>query len=144
MRSRQKAGSRGTKVKLSWDCMPMSSRKNLSRTITSLQDQYGREGVEFIGYFAPCYGKAKTTSPPGQRYVSLSSREFWTRVGGGDSHFDLKVGEGVAMVCREFRERLDRDLVPQLVDALTAAATPMIGDADGNLDMEKLFRSVNR
>jgi Type II restriction endonuclease EcoO109I len=134
----------GYQVKLSWDCMPMSSRKNLSRTIGVLEEQYGREGKDFIGYFAPCYGKAKTTNPPGQRYTSLSSREFWSRVGGGDADFDLKVGEVVALTCGEFRERLEHELVPQLVEKLVSAALPILGDSEGDLDMAKLFRAVNR
>ncbi|HEY6552095.1 MAG TPA: PmeII family type II restriction endonuclease [Vicinamibacteria bacterium] len=134
----------GYQVKLSWDCMPMSSRKNLSRTIGRLEEQYRGEGKEFVGYFAPCYGKAKTTRPPGQRYVSLRSREFWSRVGGGDDDFDLKVGEVVALTCGEFRGRLERELIPRLVADLASAASPLIGDADGNLDMRKLFRAVNR
>jgi hypothetical protein len=134
----------GYQVKLSWDCMPMSSRKNLSRTVAMLEEQYGSDGKRFIGYFAPCYGKAKTTSPPGQKYISLSSREFWSKVGGGDTDFDLKVGEVVALTCGEFRERLERELIPRLVANLVSAASPLIGDADGSLDMGKLFRAVNR
>lgn len=134
----------GYQVKLSWDCMPMSSRKNLSRTIEVLEHQYGQEGSEFTGYFAPCYGKAKTTRPPGQKYISLSSREFWARVGGGDEDFDLKVGEAVALICGDFRAKLEVELIPELVEALTAAALPILGDAEGDLDMTRLFRAVNR
>jgi hypothetical protein len=134
----------GYQVKLSWDCMPMSSRKNLSVTVEKLAAQYGAEGKEFVGYFAPCYGKAKTTSPPGQAYVSLSSRTFWAKVGNGDIEFDLKVGKAVALICGEFRRRLEQDLIPTLTDSLVEAAHPIIGAPNGALDMEKLFRAVNR
>jgi hypothetical protein len=116
----------------------------LSRTIGKLEEQYRSEGKGFVGYFAPCYGKAKTTRPPGQKYVSLSSREFWSRVGAGDIDFDLKVGEVVALTCGEFRGRLARELIPRLVGELGSAASPLIGDPEGNLDMAKLFRAVNR
>lgn len=129
----------GYQVKLSWDCMPMSSRKNLSNTIKALQEQYAEESKEFVGYFAPCYGKATTTSPPGQAYVSLSSREFWTKVGKGDQNFDQKVGEAVSLICGEFRKRLQKELVPKLVTSLTRDAEPMIGGKDGHLDMAKLL-----
>ena len=134
----------GYQVKLSWDCMPISSRKNLSLTVEKLAAQYGAEGKEFVGYFAPGHGKAKTTSPPGQAYVSLSSRAFWTKVGNGDIEFDLKVGEAVALICGEFRRRLEQDLIPTLTDSLVEAADPIIGDSRGVLNMGKLFRAVNR
>lgn len=134
----------GYQVKLSWDCMPMSSRKNLSSTVRKLAAQYRTEGKEFVGYFAPCYGKATTTSPPGQAYVSLSSRAFWAKVGSGDPDFDQKVGEAVALICGEFRRRLERDLLPKLTDSLVQAADPIIGGTNGALDMGKLFRAVNK
>jgi hypothetical protein len=131
-------------VKLSWDCMPMSTRKNLSNTVRKLEKQYATEGKQFVGYFAPCYGKAGTTSPKGQAYVSLGSHEFWTKVGGGDPHFDVKVGEAVELICGGFRRRLETDLIPKLVEGLAAAAQPIIGTSDGSLDIAKLFRAVNK
>ena len=66
-------------VKMSWDCVPMSSRKNLSSTILRVRNQHKKQGKEFVGYFAPCYGRRKTSSPPGQEYVALASRAFWTQ-----------------------------------------------------------------
>lgn len=134
----------GYQIKMSWDCMPMSSRKNLSNTIRGLQKIYADQGVKFTGYFAPCYGKATTTKPSGQDYISMSSREFWTRVGGGDSGFDVRVGEVCALLCSEFRAEVLQTLVPQLVTSLVAAATPLIGDTSGNLDYDKLFRRINK
>ena len=134
----------GYQIKMSWDCMPMSSRKNLSNTIRGLKKIYADQGVEFTGYFAPCYGKATTTTPSGQDYVSMASREFWTRVGGGDDGFDVKVGEVCALLCSEFRAEVLQTLVPQLVTSLVAAATPLIGDVDGNHDYGKLFRRINK
>lgn len=131
-------------IKMSWDCMPMSSRKNLSNTIRSLKEIYRLEGRDVVGYFAPCYGKAKTTRPKGQEYVSLRSREFWSQVGGGDQNFDVRVGEVCALLCSEFRAEVIDTLVPALVAKLTAAAAEIIGDVEGNLDYERLFRRVNR
>jgi len=109
-----------------------------------LRAQYASEGKSFTGYFAPCYGKATTTSPPGQAYVSLSSREFWKKVGGGDEDFDRRVGEAVGLICGEFRSRLEQDLIPELTTSLAQDAQPIIGKPDGSLDPEKLFRAVNR
>lgn len=134
----------GYQVKLSWDCMPMSSRKNLSNTVRKLQAQYAAEGKQFVGYFAPCYGKASTTSPEKQAYVSLGSHDFWTKVGGGDPNFDVKIGEAVELICRDFRRRLETDLIPQLTERLAEAAQPIIGTSDGSLDTAKLFRAVNK
>ncbi|SDC13567.1 PmeII family type II restriction endonuclease [Nocardioides lianchengensis] len=134
----------GYQIKMSWDCMPMSSRKNLSNTIRQLERVYSDQGKTFTGYFAPCYGKATTTSPAGQAYVSMASREFWQRVGGGDDGFDVKVGEVCALLCSEFRAEVLETLVPQLVKSLVRAATPLIGDRDGNLDYSRLFRRINK
>jgi hypothetical protein len=135
---------RGYQVKMSWDCMPMSTRKNLSATIRSVRDEFAKRNVVFEGYFAPCYGKAKTTQPPGQEYISLSSKEFWELVGGGVKDYDVKVGEVCALLCAQSRGRLLESLVPDLLERLTEAAMPEIGDPDGCINYTKLFRRVNR
>ncbi|MFD0773498.1 PmeII family type II restriction endonuclease [Streptomonospora algeriensis] len=134
----------GYQVKMSWDCMPMSSRKNLSNTIRKSREIYEAEGKEFTGYFAPCYGKAKTSTPPGQEYVSLASKEFWERVGGGFKDFDVRVGEVCSILCSEFRAEIEKELIPSLLDNLTAAAQKEIGDSQGYLDYTRLFRRINR
>lgn len=134
----------GYQVKMSWDCMPMSSRKNLSNTIRRVTEEYGKTDQQFVGYFAPCYGRAKTSQAPGQDYVSLASREFWRQVGDGDNDFDVKVGKVCALLCSEFRTQVLNTLVPTLQHDLTAAAQSQIGDEAGNLDYRKLFRRVNR
>lgn len=71
---------RSFQVKMSWDCMPMSSRRNLSNTIRRVSEFYAAEGIEFTGYFAPCYGRGATKRSPGQTYVSLASRNVSTRM----------------------------------------------------------------
>lgn len=107
-------------------------------------DTYAAEGVTFTGYFAPCYGRAETTKLPGQDYVSLASRQFWKEVGNGDADFDIKVGEVCAMLCAHGRKTLIDTLVPNLVANLTAAASPIIGDKDGKLNYNRLFRRINK
>ncbi|MGA5564224.1 PmeII family type II restriction endonuclease [Streptomyces platensis] len=134
----------GYQVKMSWDCMPMSSRKNLSNTITRVREQYEAQGKEFVGYFAPCYGRAKTTKPPGQEYITLASKEFWQRVGNGEVDYDVRVGEVCALLCSEFRTEVLETLVPDLLHRLTLAAQPEIGDPEYLIDYAKLFRRVNR
>jgi Type II restriction endonuclease EcoO109I len=134
----------GYQIKMSWDCMPMSSRKNLSNTIRSVRQKYAEEGVEFVGYFAPCYGRAGTSQAPGQEYITLASKEFWARVGDDNPDFDVAVGEVCALLCAEFRSEVLFTLVPELVEKLTQAAVPEIGTADGSIDYKKLFRRVNR
>jgi hypothetical protein len=131
-------------VKMSWDCMPMSSRKNLSNTIRQLSAQYRSAGLDFVGYFAPCYGRALTSRPPGQEYISLASREFWERVGNGERDYDVKVGEVCALLCSEFRSEVLHTLVPTLVANLAQAAQSEIGDDNGAIDYRKLFRRINR
>ena len=54
------------------------------------------------------------------------------------------MGKAVALICGEFRRRLEQDLIPTLTDSLAEAAAPIIGGPNGALDMEKLFRAVNR
>ncbi|MFF2326613.1 MULTISPECIES: PmeII family type II restriction endonuclease [unclassified Streptomyces] len=134
----------GYQVKMSWDCMPMSSRKNLSHTIVKVREQYEAQGKSFVGYFAPCYGRATTTKPPGQEYITLASKEFWERVGNGETDYDVRVGEVCALLCSEFRAEVIDTLVPDLLRRLTHAAQPEIGDRDGRIDYAKLFRRVNR
>jgi hypothetical protein len=134
----------GYQVKMSWDCMPMSSRKNLSNTIRQVRLEYENMGKSFVGFFAPCYGRSRTSKAPGQEYVSLASREFWERVGEGSKDFDVRVGEVCALLCSEFRTEVLHSLVPSLLDRLTTAAEAEIGDASGNLDYGKLFRRINR
>ncbi|WP_198038914.1 PmeII family type II restriction endonuclease [Skermanella stibiiresistens] len=130
-------------VKMSWDCMPMSTRKNLSNTIFNLTEHYATMGRQFEGIFAPCYGKATTTMPKGQKYISMRSREFWQRVGNGDTDYDVKVGEVCGMLCSEFRCEVQEKLIPQLIADLTNAAIPIIGNPDGTLSYRKLFRAIN-
>ncbi|AWB08313.1 hypothetical protein A6A40_25065 (plasmid) [Azospirillum humicireducens] len=130
-------------VKMSWDCMPMSTRKNLSNTISILKQHYQQEGKLFVGVFAPCYGKAKTTNPKGQQYTSMRSREFWSKVGSGDQDYDAKVGEVVGLLCAEFRSDVQESLVPELIQRLAEIANEIIGEKDGSLNYLKLFRSVN-
>jgi len=134
----------GYQVKMSWDCMPMSSRKNLSNTIRLVRMQLGKQGKRFTGFFASCYGKATTTQPPGQEYISLSSREFWERVGNGTPNYDVKVGEVCALLCAEFRSEILESLVPALLENLTGAALREIGNPDGTINYAKLFRRINR
>lgn len=134
----------GYQIKMSWDCMPMSSRKNLSNTIRRLETHYGSQGAEFIGVFAPCYGKPTTTRPPGQAYVSLRSRDFWQEVGGGDPDFDIRVGEVCRILCAEFREELKETTVPQLVKRLTIEGCAAFGTSTGEIDHRRLFRLINR
>jgi len=117
----------GFQVKQSWDCMPMSSRKNLSNTYVRLATEYGKQGLGFIGYFAPCYGRLRESSPPGQKYTTLSSRGFWRRVGAGDLDYDTRVGKVCALLCQVPREDILRTLVPQLVEKLASVAEPVIG-----------------
>ncbi|WP_078495867.1 PmeII family type II restriction endonuclease [Streptomyces sp. LaPpAH-108] len=134
----------GYQVKMSWDCMPMSSRKNLSNTIVRVKEQYRDQGKSFVGYFAPCYGRATTTKPPGQEYITLASKEFWQRVGNGDPEYDVRVGEVCALLCSEFRTEVLDTLVPDLLQRLTLAAQPEIGDREGRIDYARLFRRVNK
>jgi len=136
-------GTVGYQVKMSWDCMPMSSRKNLSRTTEKLKEIYAADGKSFTGVFAPCYGRATTSQSPGQQYLSLASREFWTRVGNGDEHYDVKVGEVCALICSEFRATIESALMPDLVQRLAEAAEPIIGNGTGAVDYPKLFRAIN-
>jgi hypothetical protein len=133
----------GYQVKMSWDAMPMSSRKNLSNTIRRVRSEYAKEGKKFIGFFAPCYGRAQT-SQSGQEYVTMASREFWQHVGGGVADFDIRVGEVCALLCSEFRTEMATTLIPVLVEGLTSLAQPIIGTPDGTLDYAKLFRRVNK
>jgi hypothetical protein len=135
---------RGFQVKMSWDCMPMSSRKNLSNTIGRLVDHYAAKGIEFQGMFAPCYGAISTRRPPGQKYITLRSREFWAEVGNGDEDYDSKVGDVCRLLCSEFRADLNTRLIPTLIERLTQEGTRVFGDADGNIDFRKLFRAINR
>ncbi|MEV6411147.1 PmeII family type II restriction endonuclease [Kribbella sp. NPDC051718] len=134
----------GYQVKMSWDCMPMSSRKNLSNTIRRVTEEYAKSDIVFTGYFAPCYGRARTSQAPGQEYISLASREFWSQVGSGTDDFDVRVGEVCALLCSEFRSEVLNTLVPDLISKLAIAAQGEIGDDQGNLDFRKLFRRVNK
>lgn len=135
---------RAFQVKMSWDCMPMSSRKNLSNTIVNCRAHYEEQGIEFEGIFAPCYGKATTTSPPGQAYISMRSRDFWQEVGDGDADYDVRVGEVCQLLCSEFRAQLYTDTIPLLIDELTKEGTKVFGNAEGEIDYTRLFREINR
>ncbi|MFB7947493.1 PmeII family type II restriction endonuclease [Kitasatospora phosalacinea] len=134
----------GYQVKMSWDCMPMSSRKNLSNTIRRLKNEHESAGGEFVGYFAPCYGRATTSKSKGQDYISLASREFWMRVGGGDPDYDVRVGNVCALLCSEFRTEVLESLVPSLVAQLAVAAESQIGNGSGGIDNNRLFRRINK
>ncbi len=133
----------GYQIKMSWDCMPMSSRKNLSNTIRKLKEHYAPQGIDFVGVFAPCYGRAITKKPPGQDYISMRSRDFWSEVGSGDGGYDVKVGEVCRLLCSEFRAELARSAIPTLIDRLVTEGTKVFGDGEGNIDYGKLFRQVN-
>jgi Type II restriction endonuclease EcoO109I len=135
---------RGYQIKMSWDCMPMSSRKNLSATIAKLEEKFASDGKKFVGIFAPAYGKSSATKPLGQRYESLASSVFWRRVGGNKPNFDVRVGQACALMCREFREELERDLLPTLEKDLTELALARFGEADGTINYPKLFGLINR
>lgn len=135
---------RAFQIKMSWDCMPMSSRKNLSNTIVRCRAHYEAQGIEFEGIFAPCYGKAQTTSPPGQAYISMRSRDFWQEVGNGDPDYDARVGDVCRMLCSEFRAQLYSDTIPLLIDALTKEGIKVFGNANGEIDYTRLFREINR
>lgn len=131
-------------VKMSWDCMPMSSRKNLSKTVRENKEMYAKSGIEYVGYFAPCYGKATTTTPKGQDYVSHGSKEFWVKVGGGKKDFDVNVGEVLAILCSEFRKNDVKDLIATLTSKLEECGKERFGLKDGSIDFNKLFRSINK
>lgn len=135
---------RAFQIKMSWDCMPMSSRKNLSNTIVRCRAHYEAQGIEFEGIFAPCYGKAQTTSPPGQAYISMRSRDFWQEVGNGDADYDVRVGDVCRLLCSEFRAQLYTDTIPLLIDELTTEGTKVFGNANGEIDYTRLFREINR
>ena len=122
----------------------MSSRKNLSNTIRRLTIEYAKRGLDFTGYFAPCYGRAKTSSPPGQDYTTLASREFWKQVGDGNPDFDVNVGSVCNLLCSDARSHITETLVPNLVDTLSKAVAGLIGNNDGEINFEKLFRAVNK
>ena len=78
------------------------------------------------------------------QYISLSSKEFWEQVGGGLEDYDVKVGKVCALLCAQSRGRLLENLVPDLLERLTKAAMPEIGNPDGSINYAKLFRRVNR
>ncbi|HYC06215.1 MAG TPA: PmeII family type II restriction endonuclease [Azospirillaceae bacterium] len=131
-------------VKGSWDCMPMSSRKNLSATILRNRAYYKSKGKKFVGIFAPAYGKATTTSPEGQEYISMSSKEFWTFVGGGKKDFDLTVVQLCTVLCTDFRRALEEELIPQIVEKLAEKAKAEFGTPDGSIDYGRLMALVNK
>ncbi|NFV79854.1 PmeII family type II restriction endonuclease [Magnetospirillum aberrantis] len=133
----------GYQIKMSWDCMPMSSRKNLSNTVRNLREHYQKQGKEFVGVFAPCYGRSATNKTNSQEYVSMRSREFWTDVGNGDQEYDIKVGEVCRLLCSEFRSELSEEVVPELIDRLTAEGVAVFGTPEGDIDFRKLFRKIN-
>ena len=135
---------RGFQVKMSWDCMPMSSRKNLSNTINRMMEHYRQQGIEFEGIFAPCYGSASTRRPPGQLYTTMRSKDFWSEVGSGDEDFDVKVGKVCRLLCSEFRADLNKKLIPDLVNRLTDEGIRVFGRPDGTIDYNRLFRAINR
>jgi hypothetical protein len=71
----------GYQVKLSWDCMPMSSRKNLSDDRGArIPVRAGRECVHWL--FRTVLRQGENDAAAGQKHISLSSRELWTGVGG--------------------------------------------------------------
>ena len=72
----------------------------------------------------PCSARTPVAQAPGQDYVGLTSKEFWTRVGNGKAGLDHSVGEACALMCSKFRAEALDTLVPQLIGALTNAPTP--------------------
>jgi hypothetical protein len=130
-------------IKMSWDCMPMSSRKNLSNTIRRRREASEADGKTFAGIFAPCYGRAQT-SQAGQEYISMRSRDFWQEVGNGNDAFDFKVGEVCGLLCSEFRQELSNSAIPKLIALLTDEGRASFGDDEGRIDYERLFRAINR
>jgi len=134
----------GYQIKMSWDCMPMSSRRNLSNTTRRMRDHYSKTNQQFDGIFAPCYGRATTTKLPGQDYISLRSRDFWAEVGSGDEDYDFKVGEVCKLLCSEFRAELTETLIPDLVERLSREGEAVFGDGEGGIDFRRLFREINR
>ena len=68
---------------------------------------------------------------------------FGLRVGGGDTEHDAKVGDVCGLLCSEFRTQVKEELIPALIEDLTKAATPLIGNANGQVDYKKLFRLIN-
>jgi hypothetical protein len=136
---------RGFQVKMSWDCMPMSSRKNLSNTIRLVREKVDSDDgrTRFEGIFAPCYGSPNTRKVRGQQYVTMRSREFWAEIGRGQEDFDCAVGEVCNLLFKEFRHDLNLRLIPDLVERLTSEGERVFGNDDGTIDFEKLFRAVN-
>jgi hypothetical protein len=130
-------------IKMSWDCMPMSARKNLSATIRRRRDEHEKTGIKFEGIFAPCYGRP-TTSRAGQEYTTMRSRDFWSDVGAGDADFDFQVGNVCGLLCSEFRRELAEKSIPRLITMLATEGAAVFGDAEGNIDYLRLFRAVNR
>jgi len=131
-------------IKMSWDAMNYSSRSKLSDRIEQLEEIYSAEGKEFRAFFAPCYGKPTESSPQGQKYTTLRSRDLWTKVGNGDQDFDFKVGEVCYLLCAEARITVEKALIPGMMKVLIESAEPEIGDGKGSIDYNKLFRRVNR
>ena len=130
-------------VKMSWDCMPMSTRRNLSNTIRRMRAHYEAQGKQYEGIFAPCYGRTRTSRPPGQEYTTLRSRDFWTQVGSGDEDFDTKVGTVCGLLCSEFRHEFSQSVVPDLIDRLTDEGAAAFGTPERDIDYERLFRRIN-
>lgn len=131
-------------VKMSWDAMNFSGRSKLSDRIGELAKIYKDEGKEFQAFFAPCYGKPTESRPPGQKYITLRSRDLWMRVGDGDVDFDFKVGEVCSLLCAEARVTVEKTLIPVMMKVLIESAEPEIGDGAGMIDYRKLFRRINK
>jgi hypothetical protein len=75
--------------------------------------------------------------------MSMRSREFWSNVGGGDSEYDVKVGQVTGLLCSKIRAEVESSLIPKLIDRLVEVAMPLIGNFSGEIDYQKLFREVN-
>lgn len=131
-------------VKMSWDCMNDSARKNLSNTVAKCKVHYASEGKKFEGIFAPCYGRPSTSKSDKREYIVKRSRDFWAEVGSGDVDYDFKVGEVCHLLCSEFRDQLNRTAIPDLIKRLTDEGSRVFGDADGKIDYLRLFREINR
>jgi len=120
-----------------------STKNNLSVTSNSVKEKYQAEGKTFNCIAASCYGRKSTTSPPSHDFTYLSSREFWSQIGNNNPSFDYKIGQVLNLICAEFHREIKDVLAPELCTRLTQEALPLIGNPDGTLNLEKLFRQVN-
>lgn len=132
----------GCQIKMSFDCLSNSMRKNLSHTITKLTEYYRKIGIAFTGLFCPLYGATKTTKQPAQSYTILRSRDFWDEIG-AQTCFDESIGQLCKLLCIEATKQLHTQLIPSLKDNLQKEGSKFFGNSDGTINYHKLFRLVN-